>query len=78
MGDAIPLEHIDPAAWFDTPFVPFGRINPAERPVPELLAAGEGGPVADHTITFRVDDAERDELIARAARERSTSPTTSV
>ncbi len=38
IGDAILLEHVDPATWFDAPFVPFGHmVAPSDRPVPELL-----------------------------------------
>jgi hypothetical protein len=37
-GGAVLLEHVDPAAWFDAPFVPFGRMLPRpERHVPEVL-----------------------------------------
>jgi hypothetical protein len=38
-GAAVLLEHGDPSAWFDAPFVPFGaRVRTGELPPPAVLA----------------------------------------
>jgi hypothetical protein len=38
VGGAVLLHHVDPAAWFDAPFVPLGQmVPPTDRAVPEVL-----------------------------------------
>lgn len=38
-SDALLLEHVDPSAWFDEPFIPFGKAATPEMPPPAVLAA---------------------------------------
>jgi hypothetical protein len=38
VGGSVLLEHVDLAAWFDAPALPFGQmVAPSDRPVPDLL-----------------------------------------
>jgi hypothetical protein len=40
-GGSTLFEHVDLAAWFDAPFVPFARhVPPDERAQPDVIAAG--------------------------------------
>jgi hypothetical protein len=40
-SSAVLLEHVDPPAWFEAPFVPFDQqLRPEDRPQPEFLTRG--------------------------------------